>query len=505
MFASYNRNLDIHAFDATGGYEWQHFHRTGTERSHGYYQSTFNNPALAGQIHNPEFHEWATESFLVSFFGRVNYRLLGRYLFTATLRADGSSRFAPGNQWGLFPSFAFAWNMHEEHFLQDVTWLSELKLRLGYGITGQQNIADNDYLGLIRYLRARDLAWYTLGERDPITGEHIYLPPLRPEPFNLLLTWESTTTYNVGLDFGLMRGRFTGSLDFYHRLTTNLLNEVEIPVMTNFRNMMMSNIGSLSNTGLELSLNAIAVHDRDLRWDIGLTAAWNTNKIESLTVGGAGFRETGGVSAGTGNTIQRFQQGLPAYTFFVYETRVNEHGFWEIVNQDDNPAINMNDLIPFHNPMPDVMLGLTSQWQFRKFDFSFSLRANIGNYVYNDVKAARMSNLVNIEREGAFTNVLIGTLEPFTRIEHSPNIGLTTNAFMIDRFVENASFLRCDNITLGYTFNKGKINGRVFGTVQNPFVITGYTGIDPEITNDGIDNIIFPRALTTIIGVSLQF
>jgi len=503
-FAQYNREFfDNHRLNLMGGYEWQHFHRVWERNMRNYFRPT--HPETPGAVRDTEFQAFGGQSYLVSFFSRANYIIANRYVFTATVRADGSSKLAPGNRWGLFPSVAFAWNMQEEDFLRDVHWLSELKPRVSYGITGQQDLMDNDFFGLILYRQSLDYAWGTLGEIDPETGEHIFRPTLRPEPFNLNLTWEKTTTYNIGVDFGFMRGRFTGSLDAYYRLTTDLMNHVQIPVGTNFRNQIYDNIGSLSNMGVEFALNAVAVNNQQFRWDIGFTAAYNRNRIESLTLGGDGFRETGGISTGTGNYIQRFQEGLPAHTFFVYQTRVNEHGLWEIIDQNDDGVITAADLVPFKNPMPDVMLGLTSNMQFRNFDFSFTVRSNIGNYVYNDMKASRLNNFENIFRENAFTNLLINAVEPYSRIQHSPNIRLASDAFLIDRFIENATFVRVDNITLGYSFNKWGANARVFGTVQNPIVLTGYTGIDPEIANNGIDNGIFPRAITAILGISLQF
>jgi len=502
-FIQYNQNLGNHRFNIMGGYEWQRFHRVWERNMRNYFQPT--HPENPGGVRDVEFQPFGGESFLVSFFSRANYIIADRYMFTATVRADGSSKLAPGSRWGIFPSFAFAWNMHEEDFLRDVRWLSELKPRVGYGITGQQNLGD-DYFGLILYRQALEYAWGTLGQIDPNTGEHIFLPTLRPEPFNLNLTWETTTTYNIGLDFGFMRGRFTGSIDAYYRLTTNLINRVEIPVGTNFSNEIYDNIGSLSNAGIEFALNAVAVNNRQFRWDIGFTAAYNRNRIEELTLGGGGFREAGdAISSGTGIHVQRFQEGLPAHTFFVFPTRVNEHGVWEIITQNEDGVPTEADLVPFHDPMPDLMLGLTSNMQFGNFDFSFTVRSNIGVHIYNDMRASRMINFENIYREGAFTNLLVNTLDPFSRIEHSPNISLGSNAFLIDRFVENASFVRVDNITLGYSFSKWGANARVFGTVQNPIVLTRYTGIDPEITNNGIDNGIFPRAITAILGISLQF
>ena len=505
-YALYNKDMENQNFNIMGGYEWQQFHREGNKGGNGFYLSTYNDAQLAGKKYGETSDRWATESFLVSFFGRANYSLANRYLLTATFRADGSSRFRKGNQWGYFPSFSFAWKLKEEGFLDDVDWLSELKLRLGWGLTGQQDIGRGDYPSLILYSKAKQYAYYTLGEIDPATGEFIYYSPLRPEPYNLDLTWEKTATYNAGFDFGFLRGRITGALDFYYRLTTDLISFVDIPAGINFSNKITDNIGSLSNKGVELHTNAYIIDNKTLQWHVGFTATYNTNKIESLTAadGKEYYISTGDISIGIGNTIQRHQEGYPANTFFVFETKEDDRGYWEIVNQDDNEAINALDLVPYKKPAPDVMLGLMSKWLYKNWDFSFTFRANIGNYVYNDVKAGKMSDLQTISREGAFTNIMVNSLDHYKRIEYSTNIGAATNAYMIDKFVEKASFLRCDNITLGYTFKESRFYPRVYGTVQNPFIITGYTGLDPEIF-DGIDRNIYPRSLTTLIGVSLQF
>ena len=504
-YALYTQDMENQNFNIMGGYEWQQFHREGNREGNGFYQNTWDDPEMAGKPYGVSSDRWATESFLVSFFGRANYSISNRYLLTATLRGDGSSRFKKGNQWGIFPSFSFAWKLRDENFMSEVDWLSELKLRLGYGVTGQQD-PGQDYPALVLFSQAKQYASYTLGEIDPVTGEFIYYSPLRPEAYNEDLTWERTITYNAGFDFGFLSQRITGAIDVYYRLTKDLISFIDIPVGTNFSNKLIDNIGTLSNKGVEFSTNAFVIDNRTLQWHLGFTATYNVNKIESLTTGGNDnyYVEAGGISTGMGNTIQRHQEGYPANTFFVYETKENERLFWEIVDQGEDGIINEADLIPYKKPAPDFIMGLMSKWTYNNFDFSFTFRANIGNYVYNDVKASKMASLLNISREGAFTNVLVSSLDPYKRIEGSPNIRPAGNAFLIDQFIENASFLRCDNITLGYTFKNSKFNTRIYGTVQNPFIITGYTGLDPEVF-DGIDRNIYPRSLTTIIGVSLQF
>ncbi len=514
-YAQYYKDFnENHHFDAMAGYEWQHFKNWGKTEGSGHYLDTYNDAELgthnAGQIYNYYMSEWASENYLVSFFGRVNYIALNRYMITATVRGDGSSRFAKGKQWGVFPSVALGWKIKEEAFLKDVNWLSELKLRLGWGITGQQEIGQGDYPGLVLYSRSREHASYTLGEIDPATGEYIYYQSYRPEAYNTELTWEKTTTYNAGIDYGFLNGRITGAIDYYYRKTTDLISVVDVAAGMNFKNQVVSNIGSLSNQGVEFSINAVAIDNKKLKWDLGFNLTYNENKIIKLTTGktvdpnNPYFVETGGISAGTGNTIQRHQEGLAAGTFFVYETTKSPEGYYEIVDLNSDGNIDENDLKPFHNSMAPVTMGFQSKWQFYNFDLGITFRANIGNYVYNDVKAGRMNSLQTPQRSGGYTNVLKGTETEYARISGSKTVSVSSNAYKMDIWVENASFMRIDNITLGYTWNKPKINARLYGSVSNPVVITGYSGLDPEVFG-GIDRNIYPRSMTALVGVSLQF
>ena len=383
-------------------------------------------------------------------------------------------------------------------------WINDLKLRAGYGITGQQNL-DSDYIGLQLYAPSKEYADYTFGEIDPETGQYIYHQSARPQAYNFDLTWEKTTTYNAGIDFGFLNNRVSGNIDYYYRYTTDLISKVDVPMGTNYKNQVNSNIGSLSNQGVEFMINGVAIDNKNLKWDMGINFTYNINKIEHLTSGQGTdyYVATGGVSSGTGNTIQRHQEGYAANTFFVYESYISKYKTLEIVDQNEDGTINEKDLIPFHKPAPDFQIGFQSKWQFYNFDLSFSLRSNIGNYVYNDVLAGKMASMKTLAREGGYTNVMLAAQEPYKMIENSLTV-TTDNAWQLSEFVENASFLRCDNITLGYTFDEPKIKARIFATVSNPFVISGYRGLDPEVFS-GIDNNMYPRSMTTVLGVSLQF
>ena len=501
MYAQYYKDFnEKHHFDIMGGYEWQHFHREGNSYYAGYYPTTTilvddNGNSLAGKPYSPSTNKWATENFLVSFFGRANYTFLDRYMFTATVRYDGSSRFNKDNRWALFPSFAFGWKIKEEAFLKDVEWLSDMKLRLGYGITGQQNIG-SDYPTLASFVQNKDYAYY------PIIGNGI---TYRPSAYNTDLKWEETTTYNAGLDLGFLNGRFTASFDYYFRKTDDLINSIYVAAGTNFKNKVLSNIGSLENSGIEFSATARVIEDRDWRWELGYNVTYNKNEITKLTSGdGKGYYvPTGGISSGTGNTIQAHAVGHPASSFYVYQQVYDENGKPlenEFVDRDGNGIINDKDRYFYKKPTADVLMGLTSKLIYKNWDFNFSLRASFNNYVYNDIEAGN-------------SNCKSTVVYSFEALNNRPKMVLANNFqgvgnfYMSDYYVQNASFLKCDNITLGYSFDKifGKeISGRIYGTVQNVFTITDYKGLDPEI-NGGIDNSIYPRPLTSIIGLSLNF
>ncbi len=503
MYLQYTKDFnDNNHFDIMGGYEWQHFHREGDKYYAGYYPSTtmlkdpLTGESLAGQPYSPSSGQTATESYLVSLFGRANYTLLNRYMLTGTVRYDGSSRFAPGHHFGLFPSVAFAWRINEEKFLRDLMWLSDLKLRLGYGITGQQNLGQGDYPALATFIENKDYAYY------PILGNGM---TYRPGAYNKELKWEETTTYNVGLDFGFLRGRISGSVDYYYRETNDLINFVNVAAGTNFKNMVLSNVGSLKNSGVEASLNLKVIQLKDWRWELGYNVTYNKNEITKLTTGeGEGYYiATGGISSGVGNTIQAHAVGHPASSFLVYQQVYDVNGKPienEFVDRDGNGVINDKDRYFYKKPTADVMMGLTSKLMYKNWDLGFSLRASLNNYVYNDVEAGNSDcKATKVFTFGALNNRPTMVLD-----NNFQGIG---NYYMSDMFVQNASFLKCDNITLGYSFEKlfGKaISGRLYATVQNVFTITNYKGLDPEI-DGGIDNNIYPRPMTSIVGLSLNF
>ena len=497
-YLQYSKDFtDKHRFDVMAGYEWQHFHDTSDQEYWGLYPLSNNVVENRGQRYNNTSSGSATESYLVSFFGRVNYTLLDRYLFTATVRQDGSSRFHKNNRWGLFPSFALGWKLKEEAFLKDVDVLSDLKLRLGYGITGQQNINSGDYPYLAVYETNKDGAYY------PILGEGT---TYRPNAYNPDLKWEKTTTYNVGLDFGFLNNRINGAVDYYYRKTTDLLNSVFVSAGTNFKNKVLSNVGSLENSGIEFSINSKPVVTTDWTWDLGFNITYNKNEITKLTTGDSeNYYVAAGDNIGGGRDMKAMAHavGHPASSFYVYQQVYDENGKPienEFVDRNGDGTINGDDRYFYKKPTADVLMGLTSRLSYKSWDFSFSLRASLNNYVYNSVEAGGSDcNPTSVYSFGALNN------RPLMGVANNIQ-NLKDNTLLSDYFVQNASFMKCDNITLGYSFKKlfgAPIGGRVYAAVQNVFTITKYKGLDPEVEK-GLDNNIYPRPLTTLIGLSLN-
>ena len=497
-------NEGKHALDVMVGMEEQHFHRTGYEIGQG-------TDPVTGDAYDERKRDntaYGYHSTLLSYFGRINYTFLNRYLLTATLRQDGTSRFDSNNRWGTFPSFAFGWKMKEESFLQDVDFLSDLKLRLGWGITGQQNLSNTmDFPYMALYTANREFAYLPMGDQ--------YLTTLRPGAYNPDLKWEETTTWNAGIDFGFLNGRITGTLDYYYRETNDLINTVYIPTGMNFSNMLTSNVGSLRNQGVEFSVNAKPIVTDDFVWDLGYNITWNNNKITKLTASDDSdyYVATGGISTATGSTIQAHKVGYAASSFYVYQQVYDENGKPvenTFVDRNHDGMINDSDRYIYKKPSADVLMGLTSKMTYKNWDFSFALRASIGNYVYNDV----LANRSDVSTTGIWSTSGFYSNRPTAALDLGfSGVG---NYYMSDYFVQNASFLRCDNITLGYSFQNlfktngyNGVGGRIYATVQNPFVITGYDGLDPEVQGSadtpGIDNNIYPRPVTFLIGLSLQF
>lgn len=489
FYLKYNKELPSveSTLDLTGGYSWEHHYSDGST-----YETNYNR---ADTLVVNQDTDYKTEYYIVSFFGRLNYSFKDKYLLTATLRQDGTSRFSKDNRWGLFPSAALAWKINEEPFLQDVKSVTELKLRLGYGITGQQQIGQGDYPYLGTYTYSEPTAQYQFGNE--------FLNTLRPEGYNANLKWEQTTTYNIGLDYGFFNDRLFGSVEGYYKETTDLLNVIPVPAGTNFTNRILSNVGSLEVKGVEFNITGRPISTRDSYLEISFNATHDYNKITKLTnVTDPNYIgvETGDINGGVGNTIQINSVGYARNAFYVYEQVYDQNGDpieGVFVDRNGDGVINADDKYRYKKPTPDVTLGLSTRYQYKNWDASFSARASIGNYVYNNVASAN-AFYSNLWYSQGYMNNLVSSIY---------DTNFYNSHFHSDHYVENASFLRMDNITVGYTFNQlmnKNLSLRVSGTVQNAFVITDYSGLDPEVFS-GIDNNIYPRPRTFILGVSLNF
>jgi iron complex outermembrane receptor protein len=467
--------------DLTGGYSYQHFYLKGT--------------STTTQGTNVTNDPTETENFLISFFGRLNYTFMDKYLLSATLRNDGSSRFK--DHWGLFPSAAFAWKVKEEAFLKEVDAISDMKLRLGYGITGQQNIGVN-YGYIPNYMLNLTNAQYQFGST--------FYTPYTPQGYDSNLKWEETKTYNVGLDFGLFNNRFTGTIDLYSRETKDALNRIPVPGGTNFTNSLVTNVGNVTNKGIEVSLNVKPIVRKDFYWEASLNASYNENEVTKLTkVDTPSYLGVfvGGISGAVGNTIQIISVGYPINSFFVTKQVYDRNGkpieglYVDLSGKGTSVAADDNtNKYRFEKAAPDMVLGLSSRLSYRSWDFAFSARANIGNYVFNNNISSRAYYNNIYWSEGYLNNIP-------TAVKDSE---FKTVQYFSDFYIENASFFKLDNISVGYTFNnviKYKTNIRVSGTIQNVFTISKYSGIDPEV-DGGIDNNIYPRSRTFLFGLSID-
>ena len=483
-------------FDIMGGYEWRHEKYWGDLRNYGLYPAT--NTAKAGQEYNAQASQWKSEHYLVSFLGRMNYIAFDRYMLTFNFRADGSSRFDKGHKWGYFPSVALGWKINEEGFLKNAKALSDLKLRLSWGNTGQQEgIGDYSYFATYQQPTSTQALY-------PAAGDGFqYIP----NAYNPELTWEKTTTYNAGIDFGFADNLISGSIDVYHRKTTDLLMSAPVAAMSNFGNRVSKNVGSIKNTGVETSLTVRPIRTADVQWEITANATYNKNKVDKLAGDGQPI-QYGDVGLGTGSTAMCHQEGQPMNSFWVFQQVYDANGKpiqGVVVDRDANGVIDDADRYYYKSAIAPWLFGLSTRLQYKKWDLGMGLRASVGNYVFNRNKMGYRS----LEYIGSGTGYMSNTM-PYafeTRFKTSDK----TYDALTDYFVENASFLKCDNITLGYSFenlfkgaNSKGIGGRVYASATNVFTITKYKGLDPEV-NGGIDGNIYPRPLTLLLGLTLNF
>jgi iron complex outermembrane receptor protein len=481
FYLNYAKTFGKSSLNVMGGYSWQHFFIEDYN-----YGTNF----AGDKILNPINYD-PKEYYLVSLFGRMNLDLGSRLLLTATVRQDGTSRFSADNRYGLFPAAALALKIIDA---EGKGTLSNLKLRLGYGVTGQQDIGGDYYPYLARYLASQSNAAYQLGNE--------FVTTLRPNGYDANIKWEETTTYNAALDFGLFSDKLTGSIEYYQRKTTDLINFIPVPAGTNLTNFINTNVGDLENKGVEFSLNANVIETKKSALSVGFNVTMNRNKITRLTAtDDPNYKGvfTGGISGGVGNTIQIHSVGYPANSFFVYEQVYDDKGIpveGLYVDRNKDGRVTPDDRYHWQKPAPDAFYGFNINYRYGKFDLSAAARANVGNYIYNNVLSGQTSynNLYNAT--GILNNLQSG----------SSNIDFAVPQYFSDHFIQNGSFLRVDHITAGYNFTKsGKVsNLRLSATMQNPLLITKYQGLDPEIFG-GIDGNIYPRSRTLLIGLSANF
>ena len=511
FYGAYAKTLGDHSFDVMLGYSWQHYYTQSFNESWrvadvSKWDVYSNEPyvpmdSAAANYYTSEPKISKSEYFLVSFFGRANYSYDNRYSITATLRADGTSRFA-NNKWGIFPSVALAWNAKNESFLEDVDAVSALKVRLSYGQTGQQDVGGL-YDALPTYYYNQLGSYYPFGGYTDETG---LVHPIKPVGYNADLKWETTTTYNAGFDLGFLDGRITASADFYYRATKDLLNFTPVPAGANLTNYLNANIGDLKNIGVEVELNAVAIQTQNWYWNIGANVAWNKNEITRLTsddeAEGYYGVDTGGYSGGVGGTCQVHQTGQPTNSFYVYQQIYDANGRpieGLYVDRNEDGVVNEKDKYVYKKAAPDVTIGFNTQLSWKALTLAVSAHANIGNYVYDNVSSN--GELLTDLWTNNFTN---------NRVVTAPQTNFRSSGqYLSDYYVRNASFLKLDNITLSYRFNLGKACDRnltldVFGTVSNVATLTGYKGVDPEVYS-GIDNNMYPRPRTYILGVKFNF
>ena len=500
-FKDFNKD---HHFDVMAGYEYSRMKYWGGSWYKNYYPDT--NPGTyddgtpkAGTIYDESEAEWKGQTVLVSWISRANYTLLDRYLFTFTFRADGSSRFADGHRWGYFPAAAFAWRITDEPFMKNIDIISDAKLRLSWGKTGQQDTGKEYYTPAYRPShKPWDLNHYLYPIGSNTTG-YLYQPLV----FNEDLTWETTTTWNAGIDFGMWNQRLTLTLDAYYRKTTDLLCTPTIPGGMNFDNQMMLNAGSLKNTGIEIAITGKPIQTKDWMMDVGFNVAYNKNKITEL-YGGRDMINAG-LKAGTDSQLTYHKVGEAANSFYVYQQVYDADGRpiqGVYVDRNSDGKIDDNDRYFYKTIAAPWTGGFYFKVSYKNWDLGTNFRYSLGNYVYNDIVQGKMNSSVLSNPKGFYEN----STREITDLKWS-----SYNYPLSDYFVQNASFLKCDNITLGYNFENllkmGKykgISGRVYASCTNVFTVTKYKGLDPE-QNSGKETSVYPRCRTFLLGVNLNF
>lgn len=482
-YLAYKREFGILNLDATAGYSYQKF--TNERYS--------TNELLDDGVDSAPVLNIDPNLVLIGFFGRTNLSFYDKYLFTFSYRRDGTSRFSDANRWGNFPAAAFAWKIKEDLF-PDSKALSNLKLRLGWGVTGQQDIGQaNLDLYMSRYNRGLPTSQYIFG--NTITS--IGIPQFRNED----LKWEETTTYNAGVDFGFFDDRLTATVEGFYKESKDLLANAAISDGSNFSNSGFQNIGNFTSKGIEFSVGADVIkNQKGFNWDVNFNSTFIKTEIQSLALDQDQL--VGGIGGGKGATAQIHRVGYTPYSFYVYKQIYNENGkpiegAYADLNGDN--IINDADLYIHHNGMPTVTMGFASNMNYKNIDLSFNMRASLGNYVYNGANSGRAQyNL--LKNSSVVSNLPTSVLDT--------NFQLNETVVLSDYYIENASFLKMDNVTIGYTFQEifnSRSSIRLSASVQNVFTITNYSGLDPEVFENGIDNSITPRPRTFLVGANMKF
>ena len=498
-YAAYKETWGIHSLDAMAGYSWQN--NWSGNRYINYFNITDKPNLLPGQTVDSRYTWSNTENYLVSFYGRVNYSIDSKYVFTFTARGDGSSKFAKDYRWGFFPSGAFAWNMKNEPFLKDVKEVSALKLRLSAGLTGQQDGIGN-YAHLARYnIYIDSYHKYDMGAGN-------YMGMLGPQAYDPTIRWETTMTWNMGVDYGFFDNRLSGSVDAYVRNTRNLLNSVQIPMGSNFGNKLMTNVGSIRNQGLEFSINGIPVQTSDLSVHIGFNGTFQSTEFTKLnpTEDNNYYIETGTISKGTGGYLCRQMVGYAPYTYFLYKQKYDSDGRPlqnEFVDLDDDGTITQADrYMTGKSVSPKFYYGLNLKVTYKDWDFGLNGHGSAGTWVFNDFASANSTSSLDLNSGALPNQARLVRKTGFT----APNSG---EQWYSDYFLENASFFRLDDLNAGYTFRgigPWESDIRIGASVQNVFVLTGYTGMDPEtVSENGIDNTMWPRPRTWSLRINVNF
>lgn len=498
IYFNYTKSFGVHKLEATAGYSFQSFTRNGQSfRTRGDGSVIYGDDTNDDDVLDAPLKDIPNPTDLLSIFGRINYSIADKYLLTLTLRNDNSSRFIKEHRSGLFPAASFGWRISDEEFLAAVPAISNLKLRISYGITGQQDIGSNPYPYLPRFQQSTSTAQYQFGDQFYYT--------YRPAPYDAKIKWEETSTFNVGLDFGLLEEKISGTFDVFSRETKDLIGSVPVPAGSNFSNFLTTNVGDMKITGYEIGLNYNPVRTADVDVNFGVNFTRLNSEITKLTKTDDPdfFVSTGGISGGVGNNIQRHIVGEAPFTFFTFQQVYDANGmpieglYVDRTGLGGSVISNENNKYYHEKPMADYLIGINSRINYKKVDFSFSGRVSLGNYVYNNVLSANAVNNQLYNQNGFFSNVPVAIKES----------NFNAQQYWSDFYVEDASFFKMDNISLGYTFDNlvnDKLKIRLSTTVQNAFVITDYSGIDPEHSN-GIDNNLYPRPRTFLFGLNITY